>query len=209
MLLSTLPVINRTTKETAEAVNTTAEATSGVPVWCLILIIVLGVLLVTVIVFMIVYFAGKKNREKVITPQPMYQQPVVRPKKEEPKAIEESHSNHTQMLWSSGSSIQKNKNIVLIRDISHPERFYKVAIEGGVIIGRSTGDVIISYDQFVSSAHCELSYSNGILYVEDIGSANGTFYESQKIQRKTAVVNGGIIKIGQTELKLEIIKESC
>ena len=211
-MLSTLPVIKRTTEETVEAVNKTTTETavsSGIPTWCLILIIVLGSLLLAAVVFMIVYFVKEKKKKKKTTPQPVYQQPVARPKKEEPEAVVESHSNHTQKLWSNGSAIQKERNSVLIRDIAYPERFYKVAVDGGVVIGRSTGDVIISYDRFISSRHCELSYSNGILYVQDLGSANGTFYENQKIQRKTAVINGGIIKIGETELKLEVVKEKC
>lgn len=208
-MLSTLPVIKRTTEETAEAVNKTTEvaASSGIPTWCLILIIVLVILLLTAVVFMVVYFIKEKKKKKQITPQPVYQQPIARPKKEEAPAVVESHSNHTQKLWSSNSSSVKERNSILIRDIAYPERFFKVAVDGGVVIGRSTGDVIISYDRFISSRHCELSYSNGILYVQDLGSANGTFYENQKIQRKTAVINGGIIKIGETELKLEVVKE--
>lgn len=43
--------------------------------------------------------------------------------------------------------------------------------------------------------------------MQDLNSANGTFYEGQKIERKTAVRNGGIIKVGETELKLEVVKE--
>ena len=63
-MLSTLPVIKRTTEETVEAVNKTTTETavsSGIPTWCLILIIVLGILLLAAVVFMIVYFVKEKK----------------------------------------------------------------------------------------------------------------------------------------------------
>lgn len=209
-MLSTLPVIERTVAE-SKAVMETTDVTKpgGIPIWLLVLVIVVGVLALAALVLLSILLIRQKNSSKKESP---IQETVVRdirpmPEKEIPKVQEENHSFHTQRLWSSGTESDQERESVIVRDIMSPERFFKVSLDGGVVIGRSVGDILLPGDKFISSKHCELTYQAGILYIKDLNSANGTFYEGQKLDRKTAVRNGGIIKVGETELKLEVVKE--
>ncbi len=208
-MISTLPVIERTVAESKPAAETAEAAAGGMPVWLLIMIIIVGIMVLAALILLSVLLIRQKNGRKREEPArvPVAQTVRPMPKKEVPKAPEENHSSHTQRLWSSGASETRERESVIVRDIVFPERFFKVALEGGVVIGRSVGDILFPGDRFISSKHCALTYNAGILYVQDLNSANGTFYEGQKIERKTAVRNCGIIKVGETELKLEVVKE--
>lgn len=44
------------------------------------------------------------------------------------------------------------------------------------------------------------------MYVRDLESTNGTYLDGKEITKKTVVVNGSIVKLGKTELKVEVIK---
>lgn len=213
IILSALPVIVRSSEEiekTSEAVDEIIkiQENTGLPTWSIVLIVVLCILLFAAIISLTLLAVRQKNQKSEPVVIPASQMKREKPRSEE-KVVIDSHSHNTQRLWSNNSPVSKEQVCVQIRDISSPDHYFKVALDGGVIIGREIGDVVISYDRFISSQHCKLTYNSGILYVQDLGSANGTFYDGQKIQRKTAVINGGIIKVGETELKLETIKEKC
>lgn len=209
-MISTLPIIERTAAESKAALETadTAKA-AGLPIWILLLVILVGLLALSALILLCILLIRQKNSRVRTAPAKASAVQEIRPmpKTETPEAHEESHSFHTQRLWSRGAEQSRERESVIVRDIMCPERFFKVALEGGVVIGRSVGDILLPGDRFISSKHCELTYHAGILYVQDLNSANGTFYEEQKLERRTAVRNGGIIKVGETELKLEVVKE--
>lgn len=209
-MISTLPIIERTVTESKVALETADTAkTAGLPIWLLLLVIFVGILALSALILLCILLIRQKNNRVKAAPvkEPAVQEIRQMPQTETPKVQEENHSFHTQRLWSSGTNQDRERESVIVRDIMCPERFFKVALEGGVVIGRSVGDILLPGDRFISSKHCELTYHAGILYIQDLNSANGTFYEGQKLGRKTAVRNGGIIKVGETELKLEVVKE--
>ncbi len=212
--MNTLPIIQRTTEESNEVVGELsqamqAEATTAIPIWFIVVLSILGILsIASFILFFMLFLRQRGFGTSETEAQPKGEKtPKAVKRKDEKRALpEEGHSNKTMRLWSDTEGQQERVSII-IRDLTHPECFYKLAAEGGILIGRTSGDVLIPYDQFVSSKHCEITYCNGILYVEDLDSANGTFYESEKIKRKTAIANGSVIKVGETEFKIELLKE--
>ncbi|MEO8801483.1 MAG: sigma 54-interacting transcriptional regulator [Polyangiaceae bacterium] len=71
-----------------------------------------------------------------------------------------------------------------------------------VVVGRDPGARIVLVDPEVSSLHCELrAVSEGIL-VKDLGSTNGTFVGTLRIQ-EAAVTTPTEITVGSTKLVLE------
>lgn len=45
-----------------------------------------------------------------------------------------------------------------------------------IVIGRNpSSDIVISDDDYVSRTHCELTIEEGVLYLSDLGSTNGTY----------------------------------
>ncbi len=76
-------------------------------------------------------------------------------------------------------------------------------IENGqeVIIGRSSDLDMVLVEDMVSRRHSRISFEAEELYIEDLGSTNGTFVNGEKISRKKLKV-GDRILVGTSIIKL-------
>ena len=86
-----------------------------------------------------------------------------------------------------------------------PERAgatYRITSE--MTIGRATGcHVSIPDDTYASNLHARVYQADGLTFVEDLGSTNGTFVNGARISGPTAVKAGDRIQAGATLLELE------
>ncbi|MBC8068312.1 MAG: FHA domain-containing protein [Deltaproteobacteria bacterium] len=71
--------------------------------------------------------------------------------------------------------------------------------EAGVLIGRELGDVTLDGDTFVSSSHCRIGCDRDGVYVEDLGSSNGTYL---RLRSGASVELGQSLLVGQTQFVL-------
>lgn len=71
------------------------------------------------------------------------------------------------------------------------------------IVGRNA-DISIINDPTISRRHIIFTYENGNIYIEDLGSANGTFVNGKKISSKQIVNCKDKIRIGGTEFLIDI-----
>lgn len=72
-----------------------------------------------------------------------------------------------------------------------------------ILIGRGSDATIQLDDDYVSTRHARvISGVNGI-YVEDLGSTNGTYVNGQRITAPTTITMSDTVRIGKTILKLE------
>lgn len=66
-------------------------------------------------------------------------------------------------------------------------------------IGRSPGcGVATTYDIYSSTVHARLFQQDGRMYVEDLGSTNGTFVNSERIAKPTRLGRGDLLQVGAT-----------
>jgi DNA-binding NtrC family response regulator len=80
----------------------------------------------------------------------------------------------------------------------------RVAIDlDPIVIGREQGAQIMLSDPEVSSVHCELRATNDGVMVRDLGSTNGTFVGSVKVQDATVTTRSELM-VGQTRFVVEI-----
>ena len=70
------------------------------------------------------------------------------------------------------------------------------------IVGRGEECHIRPQSEQVSRKHCVISVDNGSAAVEDCGSANGTFVNGDRIQRRRELRNSDRIKVGPLELEV-------
>lgn len=77
------------------------------------------------------------------------------------------------------------------------------ALENGSIsIGRSSGSgIVVKSDDYASGRHAQLSRHGGLLYVEDLGSTNGTFVNGQKAVGATPLRDGDTVRVGSTTFR--------
>jgi pSer/pThr/pTyr-binding forkhead associated (FHA) protein len=69
-------------------------------------------------------------------------------------------------------------------------------------IGRGPTNVIQIPDSFVSAEHTRMWFRNGVWYVQDAGSVNGTFVNNQPARDAMPAKPGDIIRVGYIQFKL-------
>jgi pSer/pThr/pTyr-binding forkhead associated (FHA) protein len=76
--------------------------------------------------------------------------------------------------------------------------------ETGLLVGRSSVCGLRLSDEFVSGLHCKIFSENGNLFIEDLGSTNGTAIDGTEIKAQCAMLieSGQNIQIGITEARI-------
>ncbi|HLI89886.1 MAG TPA: FHA domain-containing protein [Ktedonobacteraceae bacterium] len=69
-------------------------------------------------------------------------------------------------------------------------------------IGRGPTNTIQLPDKFISAEHTRLWYHNGIWYVQDAGSVNGTYVNNQPAREAIPAKIGDIVRVGYIQFKL-------
>jgi hypothetical protein len=70
--------------------------------------------------------------------------------------------------------------------------------------GRSDqNDIQLKRDEYASSSHARLEPRRDGVWVEDIGSTNGTYLNGIRLTRPKRLTPGDVVRIGETELRYE------
>lgn len=69
-------------------------------------------------------------------------------------------------------------------------------------VGRAGGCQVILDDTYVSQLHARVFRREGQLYVEDLGSTNGTYVNRRKVTAPIAIRKGDRVQVGKTVLEL-------
>jgi two-component system NtrC family sensor kinase len=71
-------------------------------------------------------------------------------------------------------------------------------------VGRKReNDVPLPLDPRVSRFHCRLTYADGRYFIEDLNSGNGTFVGNVRIEARSPLPTGTLVRIGRTHLALQ------
>ncbi|MCW2976007.1 MAG: putative signaling protein [Actinomycetia bacterium] len=71
-------------------------------------------------------------------------------------------------------------------------------------VGRGAqNDVSIEGDEFASARHVRVEPRRDGVWVSDAGSTNGTFVNGVRIDRPRKLVQGDVVRVGETELRFE------
>jgi hypothetical protein len=71
-------------------------------------------------------------------------------------------------------------------------------------VGRGPqNDVELEGDQFASARHAQFDPRADGLWVQDVGSTNGTFVNGSRIGRPRKLANGDIVRVGATDLRYD------
>lgn len=71
------------------------------------------------------------------------------------------------------------------------------------LLGRDPDNTIILNDSAASGRHARLIQENGVWWLEDLGSRNGTMLNELKLAKPTPLAEGDVIGIGVLRLRLE------
>jgi hypothetical protein len=71
-------------------------------------------------------------------------------------------------------------------------------------VGRSgDNELPIESDEYASAHHARFEPRRDGVYVEDIGSTNGTFVNGIRLTRERRLAPGDVVRIGETDLRFE------
>jgi FHA domain len=76
-------------------------------------------------------------------------------------------------------------------------------VGNGATLGRSDGADINVNDPFASSAHARIFPRGDFMYVEDMGSTNGTYLNGRQIRTAERLKVAGTIRIGDSEYRYQ------
>ena len=72
-----------------------------------------------------------------------------------------------------------------------------------ILIGRAPSCTLVLDDDYSSSRHARIFPQGGQWFVEDLGSTNGTFLGTVRVEKPTPVLPGAHVRIGQSVVELQ------
>ena len=71
-----------------------------------------------------------------------------------------------------------------------------------VLLGRANDSTLVLTDDYASTRHARISLQDGVWFVEDLGSTNGTYLGQRKVDSPMPLEIGVPVRIGKTVLEL-------
>ena len=81
-------------------------------------------------------------------------------------------------------------------------RGVNIAVRGPVVVGRSPSADIVVGAGYVSARHARFSLMGQNLFVEDLGSTNGTAVNGQIIGDPVALSNNDVVNVGDVSIRV-------
>lgn len=81
-------------------------------------------------------------------------------------------------------------------------RGVSIVVRGPVVVGRSPNADIVIGAGYVSARHARFSLMGTNLFVEDMGSTNGTAVNGQNINSPVSLNNNDVVNIGDVSIRV-------
>jgi FHA domain-containing protein len=73
-----------------------------------------------------------------------------------------------------------------------------------LLVGRGSGnDVDLGRDEYASTEHARIEPRRDGVWIEDIGSTNGTYLNGIRLTRPKRLTAGDVVRVGETELRYD------
>jgi hypothetical protein len=99
--------------------------------------------------------------------------------------------------------VQRGRLVVMHSDVLEAGDEFELD-SAPLTIGRGgQNDVSIEGDEFASARHARVEPRRDGVWVQDLGSTNGTHVNGVRIDRARKLAGGDVVRIGETELRFE------
>jgi FHA domain len=103
----------------------------------------------------------------------------------------------------SGTRRGRNRNLRLKVIEPEPQRGQSYDLADELTLGRAAGCGVKVDDAYTSSLHARLYRQDGTLWVEDLGSTNGTWVNAERILSPTRLNKGDLLQVGGTVFEVD------
>jgi hypothetical protein len=94
--------------------------------------------------------------------------------------------------------------LVAVTSPTLPQSFERTLDSAPVTVGRGAqNDIALEGDDYASARHARIEPRRDGVWVEDIGSTNGTYLNGNKLTRARKLTPGDVLRVGETELRYE------
>jgi len=70
-------------------------------------------------------------------------------------------------------------------------------------IGREkSNEIPLQYDRYISRRHARIIVNDPLVYLEDLSSTNGTYYDGERLTGRVQLENGEHCRIGRTWMQI-------
>lgn len=102
------------------------------------------------------------------------------------------------------AALRDSGRLVVVRSPALSEGDELTLNSSALLLGRgSENDVNLARDEYASSKHARVEPRRNGVWVEDVGSTNGTYLNGIRLTRAKRLVPGDVVRIGETELRYE------
>lgn len=93
-----------------------------------------------------------------------------------------------------------NPRLEVIAAMGHPPGA-ELPLDGGATLGRSASADVVVDDPFASAAHARIFPQGGFMWIEDLGSTNGTYVNGRRVDAPQRLRPSDVIRIGDSEYR--------
>jgi predicted component of type VI protein secretion system len=106
-------------------------------------------------------------------------------------------------LHASQSSLHSGRLVVVTSpDLSEGQDYELNSAQ--LTIGRGNqNDIALSTDEYASARHARFEPRQDGVWVQDLGSTNGTYLNGTRLERPRRLSRGDIIRVGETDLRFD------
>jgi pSer/pThr/pTyr-binding forkhead associated (FHA) protein len=136
-----------------------------------------------------------------VSQQPKPKLESIRPSVDSAKTIVDPRS---RPLESPEKAVRPGESLLRVEVLTGPmDGFMHFCAKQELVIGRSSAaDMILELDTRVSGAHARLFQDKGLIWLEDLGSTNGTFVGAERLTTKIPISAGVQFTVGRTLLEV-------
>ena len=102
-----------------------------------------------------------------------------------------------------GSSASRGDSWLVAERGGGLEQGERFDLIGGLSIGRSRDADVQIDDRYASGIHARIFNRDGRTFVEDMSSTNGTLLNDAELKGEAELLDGDIVRIGDTEFRFE------
>ncbi|MDD6207598.1 MAG: FHA domain-containing protein [Clostridiales bacterium] len=122
----------------------------------------------------------------------------------------QEYDNYEKTVFFDRERVEKVYHpIIRLLDEKNGGKVYEKVVDGCIVIGRKRElcDIVLDYDNTVSSRQCRIYTEDDQLYLTDLGGTNCTYLNNNKVEEDMLLADGDIIGFGRLDLRLTIIDD--